>query len=285
MLSIIKNFAGYNFISMDTTASKRILKLAYWLLKDVDKAINQYNMINDGDKVAVAISGGKDSLTLLKLLDFRRKYAPQKYTLYAVHVLGDAQGSTTKIHPELLTYLETSEIDFVVEPIDLPAGEPLPMNCHRCTWNRRKTLFQLAHRQGFDKIAIGHHADDLAVTTLLNLIFNGRVETMAPKASYFNGVFHIIRPLCFLFQKDINRFSRACVFPNLPNECTQAANSRRELVSSLIDEVEKWGKDFRVNLLRTGLRGIEDESESREDVDPTREVFQSLMDNSITEYI
>ena len=242
---------------MNAAASDKISRLAYWLLKDVDKAINQYHMIEDGDKVAVAISGGKDSLTLLKLLDFRREYISQKYALDAVHVLGDSQGPTANVQPELRKYLETSGIDFHVEPLDLPAGEPLPMDCHRCTWNRRKTLFQVAHQRGCNKIAMGHHADDLAETTLLNLVFNGRVETMAPNASYFNGVFHLIRPLCFLYQKDIDRFSRACGFPNLPNECPQVENSRREKVSSLIKEVETWGKDFRVNLLRTGLKGIE----------------------------
>lgn len=252
------DFKGYNFSPMNAIHSDRVNKLSYWLLKDVDKAIHQFDMIENDDRIAVAISGGKDSLTLLKLLDIRRKHSPQKYSLLAIHILGNALGPKKNIPPSLLAWLNASEIDFLIEPMELPQGETLPMDCHRCTWNRRKTLFKVAHDQKCNKIAMGHHANDLAETTLLNLIFNGRVETMAPISSYFDGIFHLIRPLCYLKQKDIDRFSRLCGFPTQQDYCPQTKDSRRQKVAKLINEVEIWGKDFSVNLLRTGLKSIQD---------------------------
>ena len=108
-------------------------RLAYWLLKDFNKAVRDFKMIMDGDRVGVAVSGGKDSLTLLHLLDWRRKSVPQKYEIVALHIIGDARGPQCQSHPPLLTWLEKSGYPYAVDPIIIPEDEPLPMNCQRCT--------------------------------------------------------------------------------------------------------------------------------------------------------
>jgi tRNA 2-thiocytidine biosynthesis protein TtcA len=241
---------------MTYVISEEVDRQANWLLKDVGKAIRDFDMIQEGDRIAVAVSGGKDSLSLLRLLDIYLKISPIKYSLCAIHVQGDARGPECPIHSPLVNWLEASGYAYAVEPMIIPETENLPMGCRRCTWNRRRTLFEMAHRLGCKVVAMGHHADDLAQTTLLNLIFSGSLETMAPKSDYFDGVFHLIRPLCYLPEKKIRRFARICDFPQPPPTCPRSDDSRRQRVADLIKQAEPWGKDIRVNLLRAGLKGI-----------------------------
>ena len=215
-------------------------------------------MIKDGDRIGVAVSGGKDSLSLLRLLDWRRKSVPEKYELVVVHIIGDTRGPECPSHPPLIEWLQHSGYDYAVEPMIIPEDETLPMNCQRCAWNRRRTLFQVFGQLGCNVIAFGHHADDLAQTTLLNLFYCGRTETMIPNQEYFGGEFRLIRPLCYTAEKDLRRFARANPdFPNPPPECPRSDHSKRELAREVIWQAEKMGKQVRANLLRAGLRGNE----------------------------
>lgn len=211
-------------------------------------------MIHDGDRVAVAVSGGKDSLSLLTLLRLRQQRIRQHYELVMVHVRGDARGRAFPPHPALVDWLELQGLPFVVEPMDLLADEPLPLPCHRCSWNRRKTIFQVADRMGCNVVAFAHHADDLAHTTLLNLFFGGRVETMAPTADYFDGRFRLIRPLAFVPEKDLAYFARACDFPPPPSDCPYAEDSHRALMVRVLRLFHKDAHKVRTNLVRAALR-------------------------------
>ena len=239
---------------MSQSKKSRADVISYWLLKNVDKAIRDYTMIAEDDRVAVAVSGGKDSLSLLRLLDVRRQRMRHPYPLLAIHLIGDARGPGIPVHPPLIDYLDASGIETVVEPVSLVENETLPMGCQRCTWNRRRTLLEMAHRRGFNVVAFGHHADDFAETTLLNLLYCARAETMLPRCDYFGGVMRVIRPLCYIPEKEIRRFARAASFPPPPPDCPQSQNSRRELAAELLRLAETGAKDARVNLLRAGLK-------------------------------
>ena len=231
-------------------------RIAYWLLKDINKAIRDFDMIQDGDRIGVAVSGGKDSLSLLRLLDWRRKSVPQQYELAALHIIGDARGPACPNHPPLITWLENSGNPYAVEPVSIPEDESLPMNCQRCTHNRRRTLFHTMQQMGCNVIAFGHHADDLAQTTLLNLLYGGRPETMTPRRDYFDGQLRLIRPLSYTREKDIRRLFRANpVFPSHPPQCPLSDDTRRRRAEQLIQQAEGWAKNARTNLLRAGLRG------------------------------
>lgn len=234
--------------------SKQAARRGYFLLKKVNAAIREYEMIRDGDRIAVAVSGGKDSLSLLTLLRLRQRRILQRYELFAVHVRGDARGLDCPSHPALADWLQAHGYPFVIEPMELPSDEPLPLPCHRCTWNRRKTIFQIADRLGCNVVALAHHADDLAQTTLLNLFYGGRLETMAPAADYFGGRFRLIRPLAFVPEKELVYFARVCDFPPPLPDCPRAETSRRALMAQVLQLFHQDADKVRTNLVRTALR-------------------------------
>ncbi len=229
-------------------------RLAYWLLKDVDRAIREHGMIRAGDRIAVAVSGGKDSLGLLRLLDWRRAARPGPYELVAVHVQGDARGRETPAHPPLEAWLQAQGYSYRIVPPHQQPGEALPLGCQRCTWNRRRALFETAVALGCAAVAFGHHADDLAQTTLLNLLFHARVETMAPVRSYFDGRIRLIRPLCYVPETELRRFARADGWPPPPPRCPQADHSQRELARGMLGATGRHYRQVRANLVRAGLR-------------------------------
>lgn len=231
-------------------------RVAYWLLKEVNRAIREHDMLRAGDRVAVGVSGGKDSLALLRLLELRRRSAPEPFELAAIHVLGDASGADMPLHPPLAAWLEQHGVALHVERMQLGEGEQPPISCQRCARNRRRTLFHAARELGCNVLALGHHADDLAETTLMNLVHNGRVETMAPVRDYFAGAFRLIRPLCYLRESEIRRLARAAEFPEPPPVCPLGERTARAGAGEMLRLAKRASPNAVPNLLRAGLRGL-----------------------------
>ncbi len=217
------------------------------------KAMRDFDMVADGDRVAVAVSGGKDSLALLELLDRHRRLTPVRYEVAAIHVRGDATG-VTAAHEPLEAWLAGRGLPYrVVEP-ELAEDDVAPLDCQRCTWLRRKALFTAADALGCNVLAYAHHADDVAQTTLLNILYVGGVGSLAPVADYFGGRFRLIRPLVYLPERELAAFARACGFPPPPPLCPRGAESRRATVKEML---RLHGPDYvrqaRGNLMRLGL--------------------------------
>jgi tRNA 2-thiocytidine biosynthesis protein TtcA len=124
------------------------------------------------------------------------------------------------------------------------------MDCFRCAWNRRKTLFQTAHALGCQKLALGHHADDAAVTTLLNLLFSGRLETLEPRVDFFDGQVTVIRPLIHTEAKELARYSRAAGFPPAP-PCPFESDTNRQKIEDFLRGFGAQQAQIRANLWRT----------------------------------
>jgi tRNA 2-thiocytidine biosynthesis protein TtcA len=225
-------------------------------MKDVNRAVREFGMIAAGDRIAVAVSGGKDSLALLSLLQLSRHQAQEPYELMAIHVCGDARG-ITPVHEPLAAWLAAQEdIAYrIVEP-GIGADEARPLTCQRCTWLRRKSLFETAEQMGCNVVAYAHHADDAAQTTLLNMLYGGAAWTLRPRAEYFGNRFRLIRPLFYVPESELRRFARAGGFPPPPPDCPRAGSSRRKLIKEMLGLL---GQDYlrhaRTNLIRAGLRG------------------------------
>lgn len=251
------------------TDQARIDRLCRFLLKKVNKAVYGFRMIEDGDRIAVALSGGKDSFSLLEVLRDRLRYVPEKYTVCAVHVVGDARGPEGFPWPaEMEEWLREREIPFLIRPSHLPDGEQIPMTCERCTWNRRRTLFEMAGDLGCNKVAFGHHLDDMAQTAILNLTRHGRLDAMSPMAEYFGGMYHIIRPLIYVPEHELKRFSAANEFPAPPPPCPRGEHSQRQRAKEIIADMQRDAKKVTQNIVRAALRDAA--SDPRRNSDPDR---------------
>jgi tRNA 2-thiocytidine biosynthesis protein TtcA len=223
--------------------------LAKRLLRKVNKAVREYDLIGDGDRIVVAVSGGGDSLSLLRLLQMRQRSVPQKVALTAVHVYDDA-GPDERLRTDLEAWFQASGVEYAFEPLEVPPNEPRPLSCFRCAWHRRKALFLTADRLNCNKVAFGHHADDVAETALLNLFYSGRLASMEPKVEFFNGQVTVIRPLIYVSKEELIRFAEASGFPTPPPHCPNSLTSRRARMQALLQELESDHPGVRSNLLR-----------------------------------
>jgi tRNA 2-thiocytidine biosynthesis protein TtcA len=223
--------------------------LEYFISKRVGKAITDYRMLDDGDKVAVAVSGGKDSLTLLRLLHDRRSFVPIKYEILAVHI---DLGYPCQ-HPKILSeYFRKLGVNHHIEKVDILKGKTRKdITCFWCAWNRRKALFEVADRFGCNKVALGHHKDDIIETILLNMFFNGEISAMSPHQELFQGKLILIRPLAYVEEDMIVRFAKEAGFPHQKCVCPNSITSKRTKVTDIIKEMKKVCPDVKTNIFRS----------------------------------
>lgn len=202
------------------------------LLREFARACKEFDLLAEGDRVAVALSGGKDSASLLDLMLRYRERAGFPYEVIAIHVVGTAAGFPD-LTGMLVPWLEARGVDYRFVPLEFPPEEPLPPDCFRCSWNRRKALFLNADALGCNKLAFGHHADDAAVTALMNLLFTGRLETLEPKVEFFGGRITVIRPLVYIPAKDLAAYARALNFPVAPS-CPYGRDAHRQKIEDFL---------------------------------------------------
>ena len=237
-------------------------RLGYSLLKKVNKAVREYDLIEDGDRIVVAVSGGSDSLSLLQLLQMRQHSVPEKVDLVAVHIYDDA-GPNERLRMDLEAWFQASGVEYAFEPLEVPADEPRPLSCFRCAWHRRKALFLTADRLDCNKVAFGHHADDVAETALLNLFYSGRLQSMDPRVEFFGGKITVIRPLVYAPKKELTRFAQASGFPPPPPRCPNSLTSKRVRMQAILQELERDHHGTRSNVLRALRRAKKMESNNQ----------------------
>ncbi|MEW6100698.1 MAG: ATP-binding protein [Candidatus Omnitrophota bacterium] len=224
----------------------------FYISKRVGRAIIDYQMLSDGDKIAVAVSGGKDSLTMLKVLNDRRAFVPIKYELLAVHI---DMGYPCH-HPRILSeYFKKMGVNYHIEKIDILKGKTRKdISCFWCSWNRRKALFEVANRFGCTKVALGHHKDDIIETILMNLFFHGEFSGMNPRQELFKGKIVIIRPLAYVDEDLIVKFAERSDFPHHKCACPNSLTSNRTKITAIIKELRKTCPDVKTNIFRSVKR-------------------------------
>jgi len=224
----------------------------YYISKRVGRAIMDYKMLCEDDKIAVAVSGGKDSLTLLRVLNDRRKFVPVKYEVLAVHI---DMGYPRSCAKKLERLFKKEKIPYHIEKVDiLKKTKRKDINCFWCSWNRRKALFEVAERFGCTKIALGHHKDDIIETILLNLFFQGEISAMAAKQKLFGGKVTLIRPLAYVEEKMIKRFAKEEKIPHETCVCPRSVTSNRAKMGALIEDLRKICPDVKTNIFRSVKR-------------------------------
>ncbi len=226
--------------------SKLFLHLKKWL----EKAVMDYGMIAEGDRVLVGVSGGMDSMSLLDLLNTPMVTVPP-FSLVAVNIdPGFDPGYAG--YDALEGHLREGGYDYVMEKSDFGPLSHSDYNrknpCFLCSRLRRKRIFEIAAERGCNKIAFAHHRDDIIETLLINLFYGREISTMVPNQTIFGGKLQIIRPLAYIREALVKKYGRERGFAVIENACPTSRTSRRGYVKKLLDEMEKENPRVRENI-------------------------------------
>ena len=241
-----------------SNTSNTLQKLGKRLTSNTGKAIGDYNMIEHGDTVLVCVSGGKDSYTLLSVLMALRERAPIDFRLVAMNLDQKQPGFPADILP---AYFGKIGIEYRIVEADtysvvkekIPEGKT---TCSLCSRLRRGIIYRTAKELGANKIALGHHRDDMVHTLFLNLFFGGKIKAMPPKLITDDGAHVVIRPLAYCAEADIARFARGMEYPLIPcNLCGSQENMQRQKIREMMQD---WDRRYpgRTEAVFTALQNV-----------------------------
>ena len=213
------------------------------------KAIHNQKMIRDGDHILVAVSGGKDSLVLLQILKERIKRIPISYDITAVHVDPGFGCDSAK---KMAVFFSTRGFDYRVIESDIGPRAHSPENrenpCFLCSRMRRKLLFELAESMGCNRIALGHHKDDIIETLFLNIFYGATISTMLPVQELFGGKLTVIRPLYLVEEDLIRRYADEMECPRIELGCPSAGASKREEIKAMLNGFYRNNRKIKGNI-------------------------------------
>lgn len=245
-------------MSLEKKQIYNLNKLHKRLRREVGKAIADFNMIEEGDRVMVCLSGGKDSYTLLDILLNLKLNAPINFEIVAVNLDQKQPGFPEEVLPNYLSqlgveYKIVEENTYGIVKEKIPEGKT---TCSLCSRLRRGILYRTATELGATKIALGHHRDDMLETLFLNMFYGGKMKSMPPKLISDDGKQIVIRPLAYCREKDIARYAEAKQFPIIPcNLCGSQPNLQRHVIKEML---QAWDRQYpgRIETMFSALQNV-----------------------------
>lgn len=223
----------------------------YFLTKKFKQTQKQFSLIEPGDKIGVGVSGGKDSITLIFLLQYYQRIVPFDFEFFPIHIQWAHQQDKQYKQQQLADFFNSLGIPIqficISQEEKLPAHEAVSP-CFACAWQRRRHLFQYCFDHGFQKLALGHHLDDAVETSLMNLFFHGNLETMLPKVPFFDNKITLIRPLILTPEKEIVQFSKTINFPFYGCVCQAHPVSQRDHATEILKSFGRLATNVKHNI-------------------------------------
>lgn len=226
-------------IFFDKYSMQKFPQLPPRVNRKIGQAMHDYSMLSEGDRVLVAVSGGVDSLVLVCLLYLWQKKAPIDFTLHPIHI---DHGFWKDIEGEVAPGVSIGEQlkKYTIElGVEDEWQEPQERTCYLCSRNRRSQLFDYARDHHYNKIALGHHKDDLIETFMINAIYSGNISTMLPQQMLFDGRLSLIRPMAYLEKSDVIALGDLFQLTPVKNGCPLSDNTRRETVRTMLSNLYK----------------------------------------------
>jgi len=234
------------------TEEKRT-KLYLHLKKWMEIAARDYKMLSEGDRVLVGVSGGRDSMALLDLLNTPMVFLPS-FSVVAVHI-DPGFDESCEGQKVLEQYLKDNSYRYVMDKTDIGPLAHSDYNrknpCFLCSRLRRKRIFEIAGEYRCNKIAFAHHKDDIIETLLINMFYGREISTMVPNQVIFGGKYHIIRPFAYIREGLIKRYAKERAFPIVKDDCPSSRVSKRRYIKKVLDELEKENKNIRENIFKS----------------------------------
>lgn len=230
-------------------------KLHLHLRKRLEQAILKHEMLSEGDRVLVGVSGGADSLSLLKILTGPMLFVPKPEYVLAVHVDLGFDGTDGKYIPILEKYFKEEGYNYRIEKTNIGPLAHSDYNrkaspCFLCSRLRRKVLFEMARDYRCNKVALAHHKDDLIETFLLNVFFARQISTMLPYQPFFQGDFYLMRPLAYIEESLLKQFAREVQLPVGKTQCPTAENTKRKYIKDLLEKLEGDHRGLKENIFK-----------------------------------
>ncbi len=224
-------------------------KLPKYINHSIGQAMHAYEMIKNGDRIMIAVSGGVDSLVLCWILHNWRRKTPIDYEIQAVHL--DMGFGGVNDFKEVQKEIEKIGLPLYTEHTEFGAkayGDNPGNACFQCARQRRNRLFSLADSENYNSLAFGHHKDDIIETLFINMLYGGNISTMRPKQELFNGKLAIIRPLAYLTKSQIMELADIADITPVKNPCPMANHNKRDEVRNILESLYKRNPRFRNNL-------------------------------------
>ena len=221
------------------------------VFRKIGQANKSYNLINENDKILVAVSGGLDSFVLLETLASRLKHLPIKYTIHAIHVVIENLPVQTD------TKLITEQCEILGVPLHTEKtsiskeGNKKTSNCFPCSWNRRKTIFKKAKELGCNKVAMGHHLDDALETLMMNTVYHAEISAIPPKLFMVKGNIEIVRPLMLLTEEEVKAYAKVKNIHSAEEQCPFEDESKRKTFKEIIKKIGSMHKEAKINMFNS----------------------------------